>query len=60
MVRFSTESEDIEIHQKAESARVGLMSARPHYLQGGGEGEFVLGYGELEEDAIKAGIFRAC
>lgn len=58
MVRFSTELEDTEIQQRAESMGIGLMPARPHYLKGGGAHEFVLGYGELEEDAIRVGVTK--
>jgi GntR family transcriptional regulator / MocR family aminotransferase len=58
MVRFATQLEDAEIYEKAASVGVGLISARPHYLQGGGEHEFVLGYGELDEGAIVDGVAR--
>jgi DNA-binding transcriptional MocR family regulator len=34
------------------------MPAHPHYLAGGGKGEFILGYGELTEASIVEGIRR--
>jgi GntR family transcriptional regulator / MocR family aminotransferase len=58
MVRFSTPLDEAEIIQKAASVGVGLISARPQYLQATSMNEFVLGYGELEEDAIATGIAR--
>jgi GntR family transcriptional regulator / MocR family aminotransferase len=58
MVRFSIGLEEPEIHQRAESVGVGLMPARPHYLQASREAEFILGYGELDEGAIVTAISR--
>ncbi|GAP99667.1 MocR-like pyridoxine biosynthesis transcription factor PdxR [Leptolyngbya sp. NIES-2104] len=58
MVRFSLSISDTEILHRAEAVSVGIMPAAPHYLVNGGEGEFILGYGELDETAIAEGIHR--
>lgn len=58
MVRFFLALSDGEIVQRAAALGVGLMPAAPHYWMQGGAGEFILGYGELSEDAIAEGIHR--
>jgi GntR family transcriptional regulator / MocR family aminotransferase len=58
MVQFSVGLTGAEILKRAEAAGVGLMAALPHYLQGGKDTTFILGYGELEEGAIAVGMAR--
>jgi GntR family transcriptional regulator / MocR family aminotransferase len=58
MVRFFLPISDAEILQRAEAVGVGIGPASPHYLRVGGKGEFILGYGELDEATIVEGIDR--
>lgn len=67
MVRLQTQWSDVEIMERAAQVGVGMMSAQPSYIQTGepplaaarsGRGEFILGYGELEEAQIAEGIAR--
>ncbi|NJR64945.1 MAG: PLP-dependent aminotransferase family protein, partial [Leptolyngbyaceae cyanobacterium CRU_2_3] len=58
MVRLRTPFSDEELIIRAAQVGVGLMSARSHYLSLGGDGEFILGYGELSEAQIKQGVQR--
>jgi GntR family transcriptional regulator/MocR family aminotransferase len=58
MVQFSVGLTGAEILKRSKAAGVGLMAALPHYLQGGNDTAFILGYGELSEGAIAVGISR--
>jgi GntR family transcriptional regulator / MocR family aminotransferase len=58
MVRFSLDMSGAEILVRSLQAGVGIMPASPCYLADGGEREFILGYGELEEGTIVKGIQR--
>jgi GntR family transcriptional regulator / MocR family aminotransferase len=58
MVRFSLDRSGAEIMARSLQAGVGIVPASPCYLTDGGEREFILGYGELEEGAIVEGIQR--
>jgi GntR family transcriptional regulator / MocR family aminotransferase len=58
MVRFSLDLSGAEIMARSLQAGVGIVPALPCYLADGGDREFILGYGELEEGAIVEGIQR--
>jgi GntR family transcriptional regulator / MocR family aminotransferase len=58
MVRFSMNLSGAEIMARSLQMGVGIVPASPCYLGDGGEREFILGYGELEDDAIVEGIRR--
>ncbi len=58
MVKLDTPWADADVIERAAKVGVGLMSAQPHYLNPGDRGEFIFGYGELDEDQIAAGINR--
>jgi GntR family transcriptional regulator / MocR family aminotransferase len=58
MVRFSLNLSGAEIMARSLQAGVGMVPASPCYLGDGGEHEFILGYGELEEGAIVEGVQR--
>jgi len=58
MVKLDTPWSDAEVIERAAEVGVGLMSAQPHYFNPGDRGEFIFGYGELDEDQIAAGINR--
>jgi GntR family transcriptional regulator / MocR family aminotransferase len=58
MVRFSLNFSGAEIMTRSLQAGVGMVPASPCYLADGGDCEFILGYGELEEAAIVEGIQR--
>jgi GntR family transcriptional regulator / MocR family aminotransferase len=47
-----------ELVQRAAREGVSLTNAQPLYLRGGGEGEFVLGFAELDEERIAEGVRR--
>jgi GntR family transcriptional regulator / MocR family aminotransferase len=56
MVHLHTQLSDEEIITRADHAGVGLMSARPQYLNDSNRGEFIFGYGELNETQIQIGV----
>jgi GntR family transcriptional regulator / MocR family aminotransferase len=58
MVRLQTRLSDEEIMARAAKVGVGLMSAQSQYLNSGGSGEFIFGYGELNETQIQMGVQR--
>jgi GntR family transcriptional regulator / MocR family aminotransferase len=58
MVRITTNLSDEEILHKAAAAGIGLISARKYYLQPQHQGEFIFGYGQLEEVEIQQGIYQ--
>lgn len=58
MVRLKTHLDDNEIIQRAAKAGVAMMSASTHYLQPKSCGEFIFGYGELNEHQLLEGIRR--
>lgn len=58
MVKLDTPWGDAEVIERAAEVGVGLMSAQPHYFNPGDRGEFIFGYGELDEDQIAVGINR--
>jgi GntR family transcriptional regulator / MocR family aminotransferase len=58
MVRLHTPFSDEEMVTRAAHAGVGLTSAQPQYLKGGDRGEFIFGYGELNETQIQLGVRR--
>jgi GntR family transcriptional regulator / MocR family aminotransferase len=58
MVRFLLGMSGTEILARSLQAGVGIVPAGPCYLAEGGESEFILGYGELEEGAILEAIQR--
>jgi GntR family transcriptional regulator/MocR family aminotransferase len=58
MARFSTSLENDEVVRRAAAAGVFLTNAQPLYLNGGGQGEFVLGFAELDEARIREGVRR--
>jgi GntR family transcriptional regulator / MocR family aminotransferase len=58
MVRFLLDMSGAEILARSLQAGVGIVPAAPCYLGAGGESEFILGYGELEEERIVEAIQR--
>jgi len=58
MVRFNTQLSDDEIVQRAELAGVSIGAAYPQYLKDSPGSEFILGYAELSEEKIHAGVSR--
>ncbi len=58
MVQLQTQLSNEEIMARAAEVGVGLVSAQPQYLNSGGQGEFILVYGELSEAQIQTGIQR--
>lgn len=58
MVRLHTQLSNEEITARAAKVGVGLMSAQPQYLGSDGSGEFIFGYGELNETQIRIGVQR--
>ncbi|MBC7970077.1 MAG: PLP-dependent aminotransferase family protein [Verrucomicrobia bacterium] len=58
MVRLHTPLSDEEIIGRAAKVGVGLMSAQSQYLGSGGSGEYIFGYGELNETQIRIGVQR--
>jgi GntR family transcriptional regulator/MocR family aminotransferase len=59
MVKIETNLSDRLIIEKAAAVGVGLVSAAKYYLKSPKDrGEFIMGYGQLEEAQIKQGVFR--
>ncbi len=58
MVKLKTHLDDNEIIQRAANAGVEMMSASKHYLNSMSSGEFIFGYGELNEHQLVEGIRR--
>ncbi|HEY0799009.1 MAG TPA: hypothetical protein VGD50_07650, partial [Candidatus Baltobacteraceae bacterium] len=58
LARFATARSNTEIVAGAAQVGVFITSAEPLYLHGGGHGEFVLGFAELDEHRIDEGISR--
>lgn len=58
MAKIETNLSDETVIQKATAAGIGLISAREYYVQPQNQGEFVFGYGQLEETEIERGIFK--
>lgn len=56
MVKLHTPWKDADVIERAAQMGVGLMSAQPHYADPGDRGEFIFGYGELDEEQIATGI----
>ena len=58
MVKIESNLSDEIIIQKAAAAGIGLVSAQEYYLQPQNKGEFIFGYGQLEEAEIDRGISK--
>ena len=58
MAKIQTNLSDEIVIQKAAAAGIGLVSARGYYLQPQDRGEFIFGYGQLEEVEIDRGIYK--
>lgn len=58
LARFATDLPNDELVRRAAATGVFLTNAQPLYLDGGGQGEFVLGFAELDEARIRAGVER--
>jgi GntR family transcriptional regulator/MocR family aminotransferase len=58
LAKFSIAVPNDELVQRAAREGVSLTNAQPLYLRGGGEGEFVLGFAELDEERIAEGVRR--
>lgn len=58
MVKLRTRWTDAEVIERAAKVGVGLMSAQPHYFNPIDRGEFIFGYGDLDEVQIADGIDR--
>lgn len=56
MVKLHTPWSDAEVIERAAQVGVGLMSAQLHYFHPSDRGEFIFGYGGLDEEQILAGI----
>ncbi|BAZ42851.1 GntR family transcriptional regulator [Calothrix sp. NIES-4101] len=58
MVRLNTNMSDNEIIQGAAKLGVGITSASSQYLNPNIYGEFIFGYGELDEEQLVTGVER--
>ena len=58
MAKIESDLSDEMIIQQAAAAGIGLVCAREYYLQPQNTGEFIFGYGQLEEAEIDRGILR--
>ena len=58
MIRLHTHLSDEEIVAKAAQLGVELVSAKPYYLEGAGQGEFIIGYAALSSEEITQGVQR--
>ncbi|NDJ22300.1 aminotransferase class I/II-fold pyridoxal phosphate-dependent enzyme [Nostoc sp. B(2019)] len=58
IVKINTTLSDEEIIQRAALAGVGIGAAHPYYLKDSPGSEFVLGYADIDEEQIKAGVHR--
>ena len=58
MAKIATNLSDETVIQTAATAGIGLISARGYYLQPHKQGEFIFGYGQLEESKIERGIAK--
>lgn len=58
MAKIQTNSSDETVIKKAAAVGIGLISAKNYYLQPKNQGEFIFGYGQLEELEIDRGISK--
>ena len=58
LIKVETALSDREVIELAAQVGVGLTSSRKYYLQARKQGEFLLGYSELDELQIKEGIYK--
>lgn len=58
MIQLNTRLKDTTVVNRAHQTGVGITSANPYYLENSSKGQFVLGYTELNESEIEAGISR--
>ncbi|MBD2019875.1 PLP-dependent aminotransferase family protein [Leptolyngbya sp. FACHB-36] len=58
MIQLNTSLSDDAVLHCAAQAGVGLTSASPYYLDNAGQGQFILGYAELNEQQIEEGVYR--
>jgi GntR family transcriptional regulator/MocR family aminotransferase len=58
MVKIQHPGRDANLVERAAQVGVGITSAQVHYLHSQDRGEFILGYGGLEESQIVTGIHR--
>ncbi|PAX45856.1 hypothetical protein [Brunnivagina elsteri] len=58
MVRLQTNLSDDDIIQRAAKVGVGMMSASIQYINPNYSGEFIFGYGELDEQQLVEGVYR--
>jgi GntR family transcriptional regulator / MocR family aminotransferase len=58
MVRLQTNMSDDEIIQRAAKVGVGMTSASSQYINPNYSGEFIFGYGELDEQQLVEGVHR--
>jgi len=56
--RFKTALENTQIVRRAERAGVFVAGAESFYLNGGGKGEFMLSFAELDPETIDEGVRR--
>lgn len=56
MIELNMPISNEEVVDRAAQAGIGITSAQPYYLEGGGQGKFVLGYAELSESQIEEGV----
>jgi GntR family transcriptional regulator/MocR family aminotransferase len=57
-IQINTSLSDKEIIEAAAKIGVGLTTARNYYLESSSQGEFLLGYSQLDEKQIEEGICR--
>ncbi|MGD1922471.1 MAG: hypothetical protein ACFCAD_28410 [Pleurocapsa sp.] len=58
VAKIQTNLSDETIIKKAAAAGIGLVSTREYYLQPKNRGEFIFGYGQLEQLEIDRGIAK--
>jgi GntR family transcriptional regulator / MocR family aminotransferase len=58
MVRLKTAYTNDELLRRALDHGVSIADARTYYLDGGGKGEFLLGYTDLNSKTIREGVSR--
>lgn len=58
LAKFASPYDNDELVRRAAREGVFLTNAQPLYLDGGGEGEFVLGFAEIDESRIADGVRR--
>jgi len=58
MIQLNLPLNDTEVISKAHQAGIGLTSAAPYYMKNSHQGQFIIGYAELNDFQIKQGIHQ--